>query len=110
MMCGIVLSLYRNGKANTGITVGIPIGPAIIDSGLPEMPQSTVLPDDKEFQATNSALGNCWRTAKPSPSRTVGVPIGPAIIDSSLPEVPQGAVLPNDKEFQSAISAWTYYR
>src|SRR6266700_3990537 len=106
MMCGIVLSLYRNGKTNTGITVGIPIGPAIIGSGLPEMPQSTVVTKNKKLQASISAWGNCWRTAKPSPSRTVGVPIGPTIIDSSLPEVPQGAVLPDDKEFQSAISAW----
>src|SRR6266567_5200288 len=110
MMGGIVLTLYRNGKTNTGITVGIPIGPAIIGSGLPEMPQSTVVTTNKKLQASIKILCYCQGTGKTSASASVGVPIGPTIIGSGLPEMPQVAILTCSKEFQAAISAGACYR
>src|SRR6266567_7560721 len=102
MMGGIVLTLYRNGKTNTGITVGIPIGPAIIGSGLPEMPQSTVVTTNKKLQASIKILCYCHGTGKTSASASVGVPIGPAIIDSSLPEMPQSTIFTHGEDFQAA--------
>src|SRR5437899_12452818 len=74
------------GKTSASAAVGVPIGPAIIDSSLPEMPQGAVFTDGKEFQAPISVVRYCYGTSKANTSSASGVPTRQTSIESGLPE------------------------